>query len=82
VEGKGRVFTRKLGKARSKMSRHGGFARAVDLELPLLLHLQHEIAPIGLRLRLSKRKPRFLGADGLERGRLSWRRALIRLSFT
>jgi hypothetical protein len=42
VEGKGRVFTRKLGGAHSKTRRHECFARAVDLELPLLRQWQHE----------------------------------------
>ena len=47
VEGKGRVFTRTLGKARSKVRRREILARAVDLELPLLRHRQHEIATRG-----------------------------------
>jgi hypothetical protein len=42
VEGKGRVFTRKLGEAHDKARRHDIFATAVDLELPLLRHWQHE----------------------------------------
>ena len=48
VEGEGRVFTRKLGKIRNlahdKTRRHEAFARAVDLELPLLRLWQHKIA--------------------------------------
>jgi hypothetical protein len=62
VEGKGRVFTRKLGKAHSKARRHEGFARAVDLELPLLRYRQHEIAtrsavaaPIEAQAQVSRR---------------------------
>jgi hypothetical protein len=42
VEGKGRVFTRKLGGAHSKTRSREHVARAVDLELPLLRHWQHE----------------------------------------
>jgi hypothetical protein len=40
VEGKGRVFTRQAAQAETR--HHEGFARAVDLELPLLQSLQHE----------------------------------------
>ena len=43
VEGKGRVCTRKRGEAHSITRRRDGFARAVDLELPLLQPWQHEI---------------------------------------
>jgi hypothetical protein len=46
VEGKGRVFTRKLGKIRnlvhSKPRTHDYLAKAGDLELPLLRLWQHE----------------------------------------
>jgi hypothetical protein len=46
VEGKGRVFTRKLGKIRnlahSKPRSHDWLAKAEDLELPLLRPWQHE----------------------------------------
>lgn len=47
IEGKGRVFTPKRGQARSKTCRHDGFAKAVDLELPLLRRRQHKIATRG-----------------------------------
>jgi hypothetical protein len=62
VEGKGRIFARKLGEAHSKARRHEGFARAVDLELPLLRYQQHEIAtrstavaPIEAQAQVSRR---------------------------
>ena len=62
VEGKGHVFTRKLGKAHTKARYHEAFARAVDLELPLLRHRQHEIAthsaaaaPIEAQAQISRR---------------------------
>jgi hypothetical protein len=41
--GLGRVFTRKAAEAHSKARSHDGFAKAVDLELPLLRPWQHEI---------------------------------------
>ena len=43
VEGKGRVCTRRKAQAHSKMRCRDWFARAVDLELPLLQPWQHEI---------------------------------------
>jgi len=44
VEGEGRVFTRKPAKIHSKTRHHEAFAKAVDLELPLLRTWQHKIA--------------------------------------
>jgi len=41
-EGGGRVFTRKLGGVHNNTRRRDEFARAVDLELPLLRQWQHE----------------------------------------
>jgi hypothetical protein len=42
-KGMGRVFTRKLGGAHSVARRRVSFAKAVDLELPLLRSWQHEL---------------------------------------
>jgi hypothetical protein len=42
VEGKGRVFTRRLGGIHSKPHRHDWLAKAGDPELPLLRLWQHE----------------------------------------
>jgi hypothetical protein len=42
VERMGRVFTRKPSNAHNKLRLRECFASAVDLELPLLRHWQHE----------------------------------------
>jgi hypothetical protein len=67
VEGEGRVFTR--AEVQVKARRHDQIARAVDLEMLLLRIRQHEIATRALWPRQSKRKPRFLVAGSLKRGR-------------
>jgi hypothetical protein len=82
VEGMGRVCTRKLAKAHSKTRCHDGFARAVVLELPLLQPWQHKtLRPVALRPRLKAAQPRFLSLTASHE-RQSYRRTLIRVSFT
>jgi hypothetical protein len=61
VEGMGRVLTPKLGEAHDKVRRHDAFARAVDLELPLLRFWQHKTATRSAAAALlSKRSRGFL----------------------
>jgi hypothetical protein len=81
VEGKGRVFTRKRGEVRPKTRRHDKFAKAVDLDLPLLHRLQHENSTRGATAALFKALPRFLVTGGQMRTAIHGR-ALVRLSFT
>jgi hypothetical protein len=47
----GRVFTRWRGAVHTNRRRHDIFATAVDLDLPVLHHLQHEFATRALRPR-------------------------------
>ncbi len=51
VEGMGRVITRERGAVHKIRRRRDDFATAVDLDLPVLHHLQHEFATRALRPR-------------------------------
>jgi hypothetical protein len=51
VEGMGRVFTHQRGLVHTTRRRHDDFVTAVDPDLPVLHHLQHEFATRALRPR-------------------------------
>jgi hypothetical protein len=64
VERKGRAFTPRQNAVcrdavRVKRRRHEDFATALDLDLPLLHHLQHEFATRGATAALIKRRRGF-----------------------